>query len=40
MEDKPVAPNFYLEVKEPDGLAAMAQRQACYDGAIGARGGY
>lgn len=38
MEDKPIAPNFFLEVKGPDGLAAVAQRQACYDGAIGARG--
>lgn len=38
MEDKPMAPNFYLEVKGPDGSAAVARRQACYDGAIGARG--
>lgn len=38
MEDKPIAPNFFLEVKGPDDLAAVAQRQACYDGAIGARG--
>ena len=33
----PVAPNFYLEVKGPDGNAAVAQRQACYDGAYGTR---
>lgn len=38
MEDKPMAPNFYLEVKGPDGSLAVAGRQACYDGAIGARG--
>lgn len=38
MEDKPIAPNFFLEDKGPDGSAAVAQRQACYDGAIGARG--
>lgn len=28
MEDKPMASNFFLEVKGPDGLAAAAQRQA------------
>ncbi|KAI0399450.1 hypothetical protein F4802DRAFT_37074 [Xylaria palmicola] len=33
----PVAPNFFLEAKGPDGSAAVAQRQACYDGAYGAR---
>ncbi|KAK2590889.1 hypothetical protein QQS21_011426 [Conoideocrella luteorostrata] len=33
----PVAPNFYLEVKGPEGNLAVAQRQACYDGANGAR---
>lgn len=33
----PVAPNFFLEIKGPDGNAAVAQRQACYDGAYGAR---
>jgi hypothetical protein len=33
----PVEPNFFLEVKGPDGNAAVAQRQACYDGAYGAR---
>ncbi|GAB1313522.1 ASX productUBAD domain-containing protein [Madurella fahalii] len=35
--DKPLAPNFFLEVKGPDGSAAVATRQALYDGAIGAR---
>jgi hypothetical protein len=38
MEDKPMAPNFYFEAKGPDGSAAVARRQACYDGAMGARG--
>ncbi|OAQ60166.1 hypothetical protein VFPPC_10596 [Pochonia chlamydosporia 170] len=33
----PVSPNFFLEVKGPDGNASVAQRQACYDGAYGAR---
>ncbi|GJN70045.1 hypothetical protein PLICBS_004097 [Purpureocillium lilacinum] len=33
----PVAPNFFLEAKGPDGSSAMAQRQACYDGAYGVR---
>ena len=38
MEDKPIAPNFYLEVKGLDGSLAIIGRQACYDGTIGARG--
>ncbi|KAG8415312.1 hypothetical protein J3458_009170 [Metarhizium acridum] len=33
----PIAPNFFLEAKGPDGGASVAQRQACYDGAHGAR---
>ena len=33
----PAAPNFFLEVKGPDGSAAKKTMQACYDGAIGAR---
>ena len=33
----PAAPNFFLEVKGPDGSAAVKTRQACYDGALGAR---
>jgi len=37
-EDLPLAPNFFLEVKGLDGSAAVAKRQACYDGALGARG--
>jgi hypothetical protein len=34
---RPVAPNFFLEVKDPEGGAGVAKRQAGYDGAIGAR---
>ncbi|XP_044715086.1 uncharacterized protein HRG_11354 [Hirsutella rhossiliensis] len=34
----PVAPNFFLHVKGPGGSLAVASRQACYDGALGARG--
>ncbi|RSM19190.1 hypothetical protein CDV31_001866 [Fusarium ambrosium] len=37
MLDKPIAPNFFLEVKGPDGNAAVATRQARYDGAVGSR---
>lgn len=33
----PVAPNLFLEAKGPDGSAAVVRRQACYDGAYGAR---
>ena len=33
----PVASNFFLEAKGPDGNAAVAQRQACYDGAHGSK---
>jgi hypothetical protein len=35
--DLPMAPNFFLAAKGPDGSAAVAKRQACYDGALGAR---
>lgn len=34
----PNAANFFLEAKGPDGSAAVKARQACYDGALGARG--
>ncbi|KAH6662170.1 hypothetical protein B0J14DRAFT_707781 [Halenospora varia] len=34
----PVAPNFFLEAKGPRGGTDVAKRQACYDGALGARG--
>lgn len=33
----PALPNFFTEVKGPDGSGAVAKRQACYDGALGAR---
>ncbi|KAF7864527.1 hypothetical protein EAF04_006659 [Stromatinia cepivora] len=36
--DLPIVPNFFLEVKGRDGSAAVGERQACYDGALGARG--
>lgn len=36
--DLPIAPNFFLAAKGPNGTAAVARRQACYDGALGARG--
>jgi hypothetical protein len=34
----PAAPNFFTEAKPPKGGADVAKRQACYDGALGARG--
>ncbi|KAK3321448.1 hypothetical protein B0T19DRAFT_445206 [Cercophora scortea] len=37
-QDLPLAPNFFLAVKGPSGLPVVALRQACYDGALGARG--
>ncbi|KAF1739594.1 hypothetical protein CRV24_001530 [Beauveria bassiana] len=33
----PVVPNFFVEAKAPRGGADVAKRQACLDGAIGAR---
>ncbi|OAX79917.1 hypothetical protein ACJ72_05760 [Emergomyces africanus] len=33
-----MTPNFFLKVKECDGSAAVARRQACYDDALSARG--
>ena len=36
-DDLPIVPNFFIAVKGPDGSAAVAKRQACYDGALGAR---
>lgn len=33
----PAAPNFFFEGKSAGGRADVAQRQACYDGAVGAR---
>lgn len=37
-DNPPVVPNFFLEVKGPDRVPAVAKQQACYDGASGARG--
>ncbi|KAF2816851.1 uncharacterized protein BDZ99DRAFT_483960 [Mytilinidion resinicola] len=37
-DNLPMAPNFFLTAKGPDGSLAVAGRQACYDGALGARG--
>lgn len=34
----PILPNFFLEVKGPDGRPFVANQQARHDGAIGARG--
>ncbi|KAI0203077.1 hypothetical protein F4808DRAFT_449390 [Astrocystis sublimbata] len=36
--DLPIVPNFFLNMKGPDGTSAVAENQACYDGALGARG--
>lgn len=36
--DFPMAPNFFVATKGPDGSLAVANRQARYDGALGARG--
>lgn len=35
---EPMLPNFFTEVKGPCGTEAVVKRQACYDGALGARG--
>ncbi|KZZ94258.1 hypothetical protein AAL_05225 [Moelleriella libera RCEF 2490] len=37
MVDKPMAPNFFMEAKGPDGSVAVVMRQARYDEAIGSR---
>lgn len=34
-DDLPIAPNFFLAAKGPNGTAAVARRHACYDGALG-----
>ncbi|KHN95382.1 uncharacterized protein MAM_06659 [Metarhizium album ARSEF 1941] len=36
--DLPILANFFLEVEGPDGNLSVAFRQACYNGALGARG--
>jgi hypothetical protein len=33
----PALPNFFTEAKTPNGAIDVARRQACYDGALGAR---
>ena len=35
---RPCAPNFFIEVKGPNGWNEAAENQACFDGAVGARG--
>jgi hypothetical protein len=37
-DDFPIAPNFFLAAKDPDGTLAVAGRQALYDGTLGERG--
>lgn len=37
-QHKPALPNFFAEAKGPDGSWAVGNRQACYDGVVGARG--
>lgn len=36
--EDPFIPNFFAELKSPKGSINIAQRQACYDGALSARG--
>lgn len=36
--NRPCLPNFFVEAKGPEGSSLTSQRQACYSGAIGARG--
>ena len=37
-EDLPIAPNFFLAAKGPEGFLAVAGRQASYDATLGERG--
>ncbi|KAF2104144.1 hypothetical protein NA57DRAFT_70357 [Rhizodiscina lignyota] len=37
-DDLPIAPNFFLHAKGPDGTSAVVRRQCVYDGALGERG--
>ncbi|EPE09490.1 hypothetical protein F503_07266 [Ophiostoma piceae UAMH 11346] len=37
MQDKPLAPNFFVEAKGPNGSTAVAIRQVRYAGAVGSR---
>lgn len=36
-DSHPMLPTFFLKVKGPEESAVVAKRQACYDGALGAR---
>jgi hypothetical protein len=36
-DSRPMLPNFFLEMKGTEASPAVAKRQACYDGALGAR---
>ncbi|KAI9771435.1 MAG: hypothetical protein M1840_002055 [Geoglossum simile] len=38
LQHAPCLPNLFTEGKGPNGSAVVAKRQACYDGALGARG--
>ncbi|KAI9043004.1 uncharacterized protein KD926_004795 [Aspergillus affinis] len=35
--NRPIAPNFFVEAKGHDGSHSVVRRQACYNGALGAR---
>ena len=37
-DDLPIAPNFFLHAKGPDGNESVAAKQSVYDGALGERG--
>jgi hypothetical protein len=37
-QTRPLAPNFFIEVKQPSASASVALNQACFAGAAGARG--
>ena len=37
-DTRPIAPNFFIEVKPPSGDATVSLKQACFAGALGARG--
>ncbi|KAI9708413.1 MAG: hypothetical protein M1828_002994 [Chrysothrix sp. TS-e1954] len=39
-KSRPCLPNFFAEAKGPSGNAAVVKRQACHDGAMGARAIY
>lgn len=38
VSNSPSLPNCFVEFKSPEGTSGCAERQACYDGAFGARG--